>query len=179
MRKSLLVATASLALVGGLAIPATAADDSTTLTVTTTAGTLSIDAPTSAGMSGSVATGTTITGALGTTTVTDNTGSLLGWDVTAVTGGNLVSADGDAIALSATGPLAAVAGTVTAEGTSLIDGVGVGTGGNLNATTPITLVTALLGSGGGTYTYDTGLTLVVPANTAADVYTVTITQTVS
>lgn len=103
----------------------------------------------------------------------------MGWKVTAVTNGNLVSAGtpADAIPLSATGPLAVATGTVTSTG--LLTGVTAPTGGFLS-TTATTLLTAVAGSGGATYTYTPTLTLTMPANTKLHTdYQTVITQSVS
>lgn len=184
MRKAtvLLSTAATVAALAAPALGATTAD--TTLTVNLVGGSLSISAPSTASLSGSAAAGTIITGSLGSsdTTVTDGRGSLLGWGVTAVTDGDLETlstANADKIALSAAGPLTIVGGTVTAGGSSLLTGVSVGALGGLS-TTPVTLVTAALGAGGGTYTFRPTLALTVPPNTVAHSdYTVKITQTVS
>lgn len=158
----------------------------TVLTVSLTGGTLSISAPGTASMSGSVAAGTVIgptnMGA-SPTQVTDNRGTLAGWTVTALTTGNLHSAlQNSNISLGTsnlTGPLALLTGVVTAGGSSLLTGVAAGGGGSLNPSQAVTVATAALGAGGGVYTYTPTLTLTVPANTvAATDYTTTITQSV-
>lgn len=172
---SLLAATPSFA---------TAASDSgsTTLTATLTGGSLSIAAPSTASLSGSAGEATVITGSMGTTTVTDDTGSLLGWSVTATAtdlSDVVNSTTTYTIPLSDTGPLTLATGTITAVGSSLLTGVAAGAGGDLNPTTAITVATAVAGDGGGSYSYDPTLTLTVPANTYAGTYTSTITQTVT
>lgn len=82
MRHALLVTSASLAVLGGLALPAGAADTTTTFTLT--AGALGVTAPASAPL-GTGAVGSPVTASLGNVTVSDNRGALLGaWTATAV-----------------------------------------------------------------------------------------------
>lgn len=190
MRKALALGTAAASMaVLGLAAPASAADSATTLTVNLSGGSLSISAPAAASMSGSASAGSVLTGSLGTTRVTDNRGTLAGWTVSAVTGGNLVSAadPSKSIALTAAGPLVSTVATadLATVGTSVLTGlsggatVAVGAGGGLNATTPSVLVTATSLAGGGSFDYTPSLTLTVPPNTyAASDYTVVVTQSV-
>lgn len=76
MRKAVLITVAAAAIGAGLVSPAGAADTTTTFALT--AGSLTISAPASKNL-GSAATGTaTITAQLGSTTVTDARGTLLG-----------------------------------------------------------------------------------------------------
>lgn len=182
MRKALVLVVAA-ATVAAASAPALAAD--TTLTVNLSGGALSISAPATASLAGSAAAGTLITGTLGVTdtTVTDATGSLRGWNVTAVTDGDLETlstANADKIALPAVGsPLTILGGAVAAGTGSLLSGVALGAGGGLS-TAPVTLVTATAGFGGGTYSFRPTLALTVPPNTKAHAdYTVKITQSVS
>lgn len=177
-RSFLVVAAAAI----GAAVPAHAATTADTTLNVTLNGSLSISAPASASLVGSVAPGTVITGNLGTTTVEDTRGSLLGWTVTAVTDGDLRTAGNTATislgTLPAGGPLTWATGTITATSGSLT-GVSAGAGGSLNPASPITVAVAALGAGGGTYTYNPTLTLTVPAGTVAGSYTAVVTQTVS
>jgi hypothetical protein len=185
-RLALAAGTAALALVGSVfaASPAMAATSgSTDVTFNLAGGSLSINAPSAVTINGSI--GAPVSGAMGTTTVTDNTGALAGWNVTAATGSNTMASVGtpaDTIALNpalpALPPLSIVTGPVAASGASILSGVAAGTGGSLT-TTPVTLVTAASLAGGGVYTYNPTLALVVPANTVAHSdYKVTVTQTV-
>ena len=121
---------------------------------------------------------------MGTTTVTDNRGTLAGWTVNALTSGNLSSASaGSNInlgTLAAGGPLTLVTGAVSATGGAILTGVAAGAGGSLNPSQNVAVAAAALAAGGGTYTYAPTLTLTVPPNTvAAADYTTTITQTVT
>lgn len=163
---------------GALAVVPLAQAADTTVTVTL-AGDLTISAPGTANLgTASAAAGSTKSVVMDPVTVVDGRGSLLGWNVTAVTTTSSMSTTGGAtIALSATGPLSWVTGTVTASGSSPITGVSAGAGGFLS-TTAIPVATAVLTSGGGTYTYSPTLALVVPANAAAGTYSVIVRQTV-
>jgi hypothetical protein len=171
-----------LATVVGVAAVAPVAHAADTTVSVTLDGNLTISAPASVNLGTvSAAAGSTTSASLGTVTVADGRGSLLGWNVTAVTATSTMSTDddpADEIALSATGPLGWVTGTVTASGSSLITGVGAGLGGFLS-TTAIPVATAVATSGGGTYTYDPTLTFTVPPNAQAGTYSVVVTQTVS
>lgn len=153
----------------------------TTVSVTLT-GDLTIAAPGSLDLGNvSAAAGSTASKQLGTVTVADGRGSLLGWNVTAVTTTSTMSTGGatpKTIALGATGPLGWVTGTVAASGISPITGVGAGAGGFLS-TTPIPVATAVATSGGGTYTFNPTLTFTTPAGAQAGTYSVVVTQTVS
>ncbi len=82
MRNALLLATASLGLVGGLALPANAADTTTTFSLT--AGALNLTAPASAAL-GAGAIGSDVSASLGSVSVTDGRGALVAaWTATAV-----------------------------------------------------------------------------------------------
>lgn len=182
MRKSLAVAVAALSVAGVGALVPAAANAGTTVNVNLTGGTLSVTEPsTAATLSGSAAAGTVLTQALGSTTVTDNRGTLQGWTVTAVTSGNLTNAGAThSISLGTTiagGPLNMVTGAVTANGTSLLTGVGAGAGGSLNPVSAITVATGANLAGGGSYSYNPTLTFTVPPNTFADNYSTVVTQT--
>lgn len=174
------VAAASIA----LAPVAHAAETAnTTLSVIIDGGVLSISAPASASLgTASAEVGGTAGAAIGTVTVSDTRGSLLGWSVTAVTTTAAMSTGGatpKTIALTPAGPLNWVTGTVAASGASLLTGVSAGAGGFLNNTTPIPVAVSALASGGGTYTYNPSVTLTVPPNTETGTYSVVVTQTVA
>ena len=136
---------------------------------------------------GSVTALSQVTANLGATTVTDNTGSLLGWQVTA-SAVDLENADASASIpkLNLSWSTSNLAGGATAGPLVIndpitgdpVDVVYEGTGGPFGATDPIVAVAAPL-YGGGSYTYDGAVTLTVPANTLADTYSTVITQTVS
>lgn len=182
VRKPLILLTAGAAALS-ITPAALAADDSTTISVSIGAGNLTIAAPDTASLGTvSVAPGSVATASMGETTVTDSRGSLLGWSVTALTTTSSMSTGGatpKTIPLTAAAPLGLVTGTVTAGTGSLLTGVSAGAGGFLNNTTPVPVAVSLLGTGGGTYTYNPTLTFTVPPNTAAGTYSVVVTQTVS
>ncbi len=183
MRKRFaLIATAAVTVGLAALVPATA-DAGTTVNVTlATTGTLSITEPSAAvNLSGSPDVGTVLNGSLGTTTVTDDSGLLAGWTVTAVTDGDLVGTS-HTISLGTTvagGPLTLVTGAVTPSGSALSASVAAGAGGSLNPSSPVTVAVAAPGFGAGTFTYNPTITLTVPANTAADSYSTVVTQTVT
>jgi hypothetical protein len=158
---------------------ARAADTTVSVTI---GGDLSISAPATANL-GTVAAvpGATTSTALGSVSVSDGRGTLLGWNVTAVTATSTMSTGGatpKTIALGATGPLGWVTGAITASGSSPITGVAAGVGGFLS-TTPIPVATALVTAGQGTYTYNPTLTFTTPVGAQAGTYSVVVTQTVS
>ncbi|MDQ3757457.1 MAG: hypothetical protein M3394_06390 [Actinomycetota bacterium] len=173
---------AVLVLASGTAALAPLAQAADTTVSVTLAGDLTLAAPTSVSLGTvSAAAGSTISKELGSVTVADGRGSLLGWSVTAATTTATMSTGGatpKTIALGATGPLGWVTGTVAASGPSLITGVAAGAGGFLS-TTAIPVATAVATSGGGSYTYNPTLTFTTPANAQAGTYSVVVTQTVS
>jgi hypothetical protein len=133
---------------------------------------------------GGAAPGTTLTGSLGDTTVTDARGTLLGWTVTATTTDDLVSTTNASHRISlgttgAAGPLTVGVPSVTAVVGSLLAGVAPGVGGSLNPTTPVVIATALTGLGGGTYSFNPSVELKVPANTYAETYRTVVVQTIA
>ena len=207
MRK-LIALSASAALTAGLAVVAAAPASActtpdttstsspscvdTTVNVSLTGGALSIqsDTPTVT-MSGAL--GSTLTGSMGTTTVTDNRGTLAGWQATALSNGDLASTStpGDTIPLTAAGPL-----TVTISGLSVVTDPVLGAlgvagditsgaisvptlGAGINNTTPAPLATANPLSGGGSYAFNPSLSLTPPPGTVAhDDYSVIVSQSV-
>lgn len=179
VRKLAVLFVVVVAGIAAVAPLARAADTTVTIAL---AGDLTISAPSTVDFGTvSPAAGTTASKQMGTVTVTDGRGSLLGWNVTAVTTTSSLSTGGatpKTIALSATGPLSWSTGTVTAGTGSLLTGVAAGAGGFLS-TTAIPVATALNTTGGGTYTYAPTLGLVVPAGVEAGTYTVVVRQTVS
>jgi hypothetical protein len=135
-------------------------------------------------LTGTSTPGSTLSGALGDTTVTDGRGTLLGWTVTAITSGDLVSTTdpGHTISLGTTpvgGPLTVNVPSLSTVGASLLAGVAPGAGGALNPSTPVVLATALPGVGAGSYTYNPALSFRVPANTRAETYRTVVIQTVA
>ena len=179
--RSTAVAFVLVLVAGALALAPLAQAADTTVTIAL-AGDLTISAPASVDFGTvSPAAGTTASKQMDPVTVTDGRGSLLGWNVTAVTTTSSLSTGGatpKTIALAATGPLSLTTGTVTAGSGSLLDGVAAGAGGFLS-TTAVPVATALVTKGGGTYTFAPTLGLTVPAGTQAGTYSVVVRQTVS
>ena len=148
-------------------------DPNTIVTFTVTVGALSMTAPVSANL-GSGAPGSTISGALGPVTVTDNRALLsASWSASAsstawTTGGGTPSetipaTDGGYVPGSIT-----TTGTITATGTSItLSG----------AATPV--VTGTAGVGNNTATWNPTISVAVPAAAVGGIYTGTLTQSVS
>lgn len=182
MRKSLVLAVAAMSTVGIAALVPTAASAGTTVNVNLSGNGISVTEPTTAAtLTGTATANSVITGALGSTTVTDARGTLAGWNVTALTSGDLVGAS-HTISLGSSnvgGPLNLVTGVITPGTGSLLSGVAAGAGGSLNKTQAVTVATGASLAGGGSYTYNPTLTFTVPANTFADNYSTVVTQTVS
>lgn len=171
-----LLGAASLATFAPAADAATTGDNTLTFQLNGAAA-LAIAVPANpSAVSGSVTTGTAVPVTLGNTTVTDNTGSLLGWTVTA-DATDLT----DGAATPHTIPksnMVWVTGTVSAGATGLLSGVTAGGGGAFGAT-PVAVAAAIANFGGGEYSYPATVTLTVPVNTFAATYTTTVTQTVA
>jgi hypothetical protein len=145
-------------------------DPSTIVTFTVTTGALTMTAPASVNL-GSGAPGTTISGSLGTVTVTDDRALLnASWTATAsstafTTGGgtgnetipasDVTYAPGD---ITTTGTITTTGSTITLSGASQ------------------TTVSATAGVGNNTASWDPTLTVAVPAAAVAGLYTGTLTQ---
>jgi hypothetical protein len=148
-------------------------DPDTTVTFAVTTGALSMTAPVSANL-GAGAPGTTITGALGAVTVTDDRALLAAtWTATAsatdwTTGGGTPA---ETIPVTDT---TYTPGTITTTGTITATG------------TPITLahsaapaVTGTAGVGNNTATWNPAIAVAVPASAVGGTYTGTVTQSVA
>ncbi|HEX7167595.1 MAG TPA: hypothetical protein VF230_11500 [Acidimicrobiales bacterium] len=181
-----LAATGALALAATAVAPASAACDpttqgpctaATTVEITLSGGTFSIatDAPTATG-AGSVAPGSIIAVDMPTTTVTDNRGSLLGWNVTADLTTAPTHVAGETTYTIPGAAMTWVTGTVATTSGALA-GVSAGLGGSLAA--PVPVAVSVLGFGGGTYTYTPSVSVVVPPNLVAGTYTGTVTQSLA
>lgn len=155
----------------------------TGLTATLAASTLSLSAPASVTISGTLGAAPSFSQQMGQVQVQDNRGSLAGWTLSALTTGNLTTggASPHTIALGSSntgGPLTLATGTITAVLPATLVGVTPGAGGSLNPTQAVTVATALVGTGGGTYNMTPTLTLTPPGNVVAGSYTTTVTFTV-
>lgn len=176
LAKTLVAALGGLAVsAAALAGPASAVDDPTptVTTISLTDGSLSVDGPATASGSASVAPGTTMTVNVGSTSVVDNRGSLLGWTVTGATT-DFVHSTNNTYSMSkalftwTTGAVATANGSLT--------GVAAGAGGSMAAPFAVAAATPL--NGAGTFTYPATVTGTVPPNLVAGNYVGTITQSV-
>jgi hypothetical protein len=163
-----LALASSAAIAVALALPASAAD--TTATVEVFAGSLAISSASESATLSVLHPGTDALITLGGTTVTDNRAGTAGWSATVV----LTDFTGAATraSLSATGatytPAAAVAtGAITVTASTATD-----------PTTPKVIQTATSVIGNNTATWNAGLSVRVPAEAVADVYTATLTYSV-
>jgi hypothetical protein len=163
-----LTAVASVGLVGVNA-PAQAADTTTTFTITA-AGGLSISAPASANL-GSVSSGaTTVSGSLGTVTVTDQRGLILGnWTATA-SSTNFAHGSNSSYDISKASAVYAT-GAVSGDG-----GASVGVGGSLAL--PV-VAAARVGAGNNTVSWNPTVTVALSPTAVVGTYTATITHSVS
>jgi hypothetical protein len=150
-----------------------AADPDTTVTFTVTSGALTMTAPTTADL-GSGAPGTTISGPVGTVTVTDDRALLAAaWTTVAsasdwTTGGATPAETIPATDVSYDPGAIATTGTITATGTPIT---------LTGAAQPV--VTGTAGVGNNTATWDPTLSVAVPASAVAATYTGTLTQSVA
>ena len=149
------------------------ADPDTTVSFSVTSGALSMSAPVSVNL-GSGAPGTTISGALGPVTVTDNRALLsASWTATAAssdwtTGGATPAETIPATDVGYDPGSITTTGTITATGTPItLSGTG----------TPV--VTGTAGVGDNTATWDPTISVAVPASAVGGAYTGTLTQSVS
>ena len=177
MRKITLAALAlagSAALIGVTAVPAFAASDTTPVTVTVTAGALSISAPADTTLTAALP-GATSTTILANTVVTDGRSGTAGWVATVtlstLTGTIPAGTPGTILATGATytAGQASKTGTVTVTAATVIT----------DLSTAKTSQTATSVSGNNTATWTGDLAVPIPAGALADTYSGTLTQSVS
>lgn len=181
MRKSLALAMTA-AMTTGLAalVPAAAnagTSGSTPVTFTLTGGALSLSAPSStATLTGGVLSvgGSSVSGALGSTTVTDERGTTGHTDTVTMTTTDF--SDGAGHTVAAAGNATGYSGAATVTGVAVpaptLTGVSIaGAGG------AILQLTSVVGSGGASYSPT--VTVAIPAGSVAGTYTGTVTQTVA
>jgi hypothetical protein len=170
MRNFLLIASTLATVAAAIALPAGADTMSFTLTA---AGVLSISAPSgdvSLGSQMSLNSASTLTGQLGTVTVSDLRGGSQTWTASVIASSFTPVPTGTAIAASA---ITYVPGALTFTGGAAGTAVtGVGLAG-------VTTVVNGSGSGVGTASWNPTISVAVPANFAAGVYTSTITHSVA
>jgi hypothetical protein len=185
MKKSLFCVL-SVAAVIGTALTSTAAsaavtanaptggDPNTRVTFAVTSGTLTLTAPGTADL-GTGLPGTTVTGALGTTTVTDDRALLTAaWTVTAsstafTTGGGTGNETIPASDASYDPGEIATTGTITTTGTDITS----------FSATPAPVVVGSAGVGNNTATWNPTIAINIPPAAVGGTYTGTITQSVS
>lgn len=159
-----LVVAVSAALVGSVALPATAAD--TGITVTVQGGGLAINAPGAAAL-GSIAPGANANVTLTGVAVTDTRAGTLGWQAQVIMTALTVS--GQTIPASAatyTAAAATVNGTATVTPAAPV----------ADLTTAKTVQTATAVSGNNDATWNATLNIAVPAGALAGDYTATLTH---
>ncbi|WP_431905190.1 hypothetical protein [Micromonospora carbonacea] len=181
--RTILAATAAAAAAALVASPALAAPtDTTTVTFDVLAGTLDIDAPATANL-GSGAPGTTITGQLGTVTVSDTraTGADASWTA------SVTSTDFTTGTATATETVAATAVDYWSGPATATTGTGTFTPGQVNSaaavpldnTTPATAFTHTGGTGINSASWNPTLEVNVPSANQSGTYTGTVTHSVA
>ncbi|MFJ6165977.1 hypothetical protein ACIQH6_12750 [Micromonospora orduensis] len=176
------LAGAAAAMVGLLAAPAAAAPtDTTTTTFEVLAGTLDIVAPDTADL-GSGAPGGTITGQLGTVTVTDSRASADASWVATVTATVFQTGTGsppETVLPEEINYWSGPATGVTGTGTFTPGQLTAGDAAPLSSVTPLTAFTHSGGTGGNTAAWNPTLVVNVPLDSIAGVYTGTVTHSVA
>jgi hypothetical protein len=165
--------TAAVSHTSAAAPSSSGGDPNTTMTFTVTVGGLTMTAPGAANI-GSGAPGTTISGALGTVTVTDARALIsASWTATA-SSTNFTTGGGTAAeTIPATdanynpGPITTT-GTITATGSDIT-----------LSNAAQTVVAGTAGSGDNTASWDPTIAVAVPATAVGGLYTATLTQSVS
>jgi hypothetical protein len=143
------------------------------VTFTVTTGELSMTAPTSADL-GSGAPGTTVSGALGAVTVTDDRALLTAAWTTTASSSNWTTGGGTPDETIPAGDVGYDPGSITTTGTITATGTPV----TLSAD-PAPVITGTAGVGDNTATWDPGISVALPAAAVGGVYTGTLTQSVS
>jgi hypothetical protein len=150
-----------------------AADPDTTVTFTVSSGLLSLTAPDSVDL-GTNGPGTTIAGALGTVTVTDDRALLAAaWTVVA-SSSDWTTGGGTPAETIPAGDVGYDPGAITTTGTITATGTPI----TLSAT-PAQVVTGTDGVGDNTASWDPTISVAVPAAAVVGAYTGTLTQSVA
>lgn len=191
MRKLIALAAASVTALALAAVPASAED--TTVTFTVAAGLLTLDnvdadatddGNVPLGSQTSSLLGTTISGLLGTTTISDNRASLAGWTVS-VAGTNFVSDQGTPLDATDDRTIDVSKGKLYNTVPVVVEGVAVVTSTHLDATTAKVLATTAASymtattTGSNKVTYDPTLHVTIDSTVIAGTYSGTVTQTVA
>lgn len=179
-RLTAITATGATALLGSLLAAAPA--DAQSVTFSLTGGGISIAEPSGAAAltGGALAglAGTSLTGALGSTVVTDLRGGVIGWS-SKITGTTAFSNSTTTIPVTAAkawvpGAVAFTGVVTPTAGTYLTEATGLALTG---AAQPLVTATAVVGNN--TATFTPSIAVAVPANATAGDYTGAVTQTVS
>ena len=192
MRTRFTIAAGTLALAVAGSVLAAAPANAQGVTFTLTAGGLSIaepSAPANLTAAGGLAgiTGTTVSGALGETVVTDNRAGVAGW-ASKITGTTAFSNTNTTIPVSAAKAFVAGGLASNVPGSSITKtGTVLATAGTyLDAATglalsgsPQSLVTATAVVGNNTVTFNPSLSIAVPGDATAGAYSGVVTQTVA
>ncbi len=158
----------------GANCPSGSADPRCTATVTITAGLLTITAPATASL-GTGTPGTTITGDLGTTQVTDDRGFGASWTVTVSATPFTTGGGTEAETIPPANVTYTITGLSQATGTATF----TTTPATTLTTTPQDIVTATNVGGNTTATWNPQIQVTIPPSAIAGQYTATITQSVS
>jgi hypothetical protein len=175
MRKALTAATAAAMMLGFTAVAAPATAEDTAVTFELTGGFLTItQAPAAATLTSGALTvgGSTVSGALGSTSVTDERGALLNNATVTMSSSDFSNGSTTIPASSATGYSGVAtpdSGTTVPVGTTALTAVALsGLGGTI-----LTMESV----GTGSASYDPTVTVAIPTDATAGTYTGTITQT--
>jgi hypothetical protein len=178
MRKPLALTLATLATASVAALVPTAANAAdTNVTFTLSGGSLTLSAPGSASLTAAGnlgVTGTSVSGSLGSSTVTDSRGSLAHTVTVNMSSTDFTDAASDVIAKSnAAGSSGATVPTGVAVAVPTLTGQTIGASGGAT----ILQLTGVVGAA--STTYNPTVTVTIPANAIAGSYSGTITQTAS
>jgi hypothetical protein len=150
-----------------------AGDPDTAVTFTVSSGALSMTAPVSANL-GTNAPGTTITGVLGTVTVTDDRALAIATWTAVAQSSNWTTGGGTPAETVAAGDVGYDPGSVTTTGTIVATGTPI-----TLADGPAPVVTGTAGVGDNTASWNPSIAVALPAAAVAGAYAGTITQSVS
>jgi hypothetical protein len=165
------LAIAAIVLSGSLGLASPASADPTVTTFTLTGGALTLNVSGTATLTGE-ATGVaanTISGQLGTVTVTDDRGGVTGWVTSAISGMFTRTVAGGATSTD----VLYSNGTITVTGTSTVTGV---SGGTLVGALPVATATAV--SGNNTASWNPTIDVLMPAGALVGTYTATVTTSI-
>jgi hypothetical protein len=167
-----------IAIIVGTAFPAQAVDS--TVTFTATGGSLSIAAPGSATLSGGTTSpGGTVTGALGTVTVTDARGSAAGWTASVYSTTGFTATSSTAITNSGITYTPGATTSTTVPGTPTITAGTAGSPGAASGTALTVYTYANATAGGNIVSWNPTLAVVIPITAKTGLYTGTISHQVA